>query len=202
MIGPSDAKSGSSISSLSAEIHTAEKVNYSRANHNERRNPPQKLVFGRILHEMTTAQESESGSHFDRDVRSIVVGVEYATASGHVSQSKRGSGAADSSTGCGRRPDIKRAALSRAGDRRAFGSLAHRRSPNHSGLVHAPGSHISRRCFFVHFLGLPPTWGRCIEDQSTHYRYTGRHWAVRGGRLFCGCKALWKAQVGGRTPAR
>jgi len=29
---------------------------------------PQKLVFGRILHEMTRVQESESGSHFDRDV--------------------------------------------------------------------------------------------------------------------------------------
>src|SRR6516225_5356658 len=77
--------------------------------------------FWRMLHEMTTAQESESGSHFDRDIRSIVVGVEYATASRHVSQSKRGSGAADSSTGCSRRPDIKRAALSRAGNRRAFG---------------------------------------------------------------------------------
>jgi hypothetical protein len=33
-----------------------------------------KLAFGRLPHEMTTAQESESGSHFDRDVRSIVVG--------------------------------------------------------------------------------------------------------------------------------
>jgi hypothetical protein len=38
MIGPADAKSGNSLSSLSAEIHTAEKVNCSRANHNERRN--------------------------------------------------------------------------------------------------------------------------------------------------------------------
>jgi hypothetical protein len=37
-------------------------------------------------HEMTTAQESESSSHFDRNVRSIVLGVEYATAFGHVSQ--------------------------------------------------------------------------------------------------------------------
>ena len=35
-----------------------------------------------------------------------------------------------------------------------------------------------------------------------HDRYTGRHWFVRGGCLFCGCKAIWKAQVGGRTPAR
>jgi hypothetical protein len=40
----------------------------------------------RTLHEMTTAQESESSSHFDRNVRSIVVGVENATAFGHVSQ--------------------------------------------------------------------------------------------------------------------
>jgi hypothetical protein len=43
-------------------------------------------IVRRTLHEMTTAQESESSSHFDRNVLSIVVGVEYATDFGHVSQ--------------------------------------------------------------------------------------------------------------------
>ena len=158
--------------------------------------------FGLILHEMTTAQESESSSHFDRDVRSIVVGVEYATASRHVSQSKRGLGAAGSSTGGGRRLDFKRAALSRAGDRSARGAFADRRGPDHSWLVHAPGSRIGDAGFFVHFLGLPRTSGRCSGDQCTHDRYTNRHWSVRRRRLFYGCKALWKTQVSGRTPAR
>src|ERR1700678_1727592 len=110
----------------------------------------------------------------------MVVGGEYATASGYVSQSKRGPGAADSSTGGGRGPDIKRAALPRAGDRRAFGALADRRSPDHRRLVHALGSRIGGGDFFVHFLGLPRTWCRCIWDQCTHDRYTGRYWPVRG----------------------
>lgn len=147
------------------------------------------------LHEMTTAQGSESGFHFERHVRSMVVGVKYATASGYVSQSKGGGGAADSTAGGGRRPDIKRAALSRDGDGRAFGSLADRRGPDHRGLVHAPGSHIGGGGFFVHFLGLPRTW-----DQYTDHRYTDRRWLARGGRLFCGCKAIWEAPVSGRTP--
>ena len=116
---------------------------------------PRKPVFGRILHEMITTQESESSSRSNRDVRSIVVGVEYATASRHVSQSKCRLGSPDSSTGGGRGPDFKNAALSRGRDASALGAVSYCRGRDHSWLVHAPGSRIGNADVSVHFLGLP-----------------------------------------------
>jgi len=149
------------------------------------------------LHEMTTAQESESSYHFHRNLRSISFGVEYATAFWDVSQSRRGFGAADSAAGGGCGPGIGRTALSRTGDRSTVGALADSRSSDRGGLVHAPGSRIGGVGFSVLFLGLPRTGGKRAHD-----RYTGCHRIVRRGCLFGRCQAVWKAQVGGRAPAR
>src|ERR1700733_4354707 len=104
---------------------------------------------------MTTGKESESSYHFHRNVRSISFGVEHATDFGDLSQSRSGFGAADSAAGGGNCPGIGRTALSRNGDRSTVGALAHGRSSDRCGLVHAPGSRIGGAGFSVLFLGLP-----------------------------------------------
>ncbi len=69
----------------------------------------------RRLHEMTTAQESESSYHFHRGVRNICFG-EYATAFWDISQSGGGFSPADFAAGGGCGPAIGSSALSRTGN--------------------------------------------------------------------------------------
>src|ERR1700722_3173919 len=146
---------------------------------------------------MTTVEESESSYHFLRSVRSILFGVEYATAFWDVSQPGSGFRSSSFTPVGGRGPGFIPAAMSRTGNGSAVGALANSRDSDRGGLVHSGGSASRDPDFSVLPLGLPRT-----RSQRAHDRYTGGHRIFGCRGLFDRCKALWTAQIGRRASAR